>query len=80
MTITVSNTIPPNIHITPVVDSFVATAGQVVFTLSTPVSNENYTTVFINGLYQQKSAYSIVGTVLTFDSPLTEGYNVEVIH
>ena len=57
---------------------FTATAGQTAFTLSQDPSSENNTQVYINGVYQQKTDYTVVGTTLTFDTGLTVGDVVEV--
>jgi hypothetical protein len=57
---------------------FTATAGQTAFTLSQDPSSENNTQVYINGVYQQKTDYTVSGTTLTFDTGLTVGDVVEV--
>jgi len=57
---------------------FTATAGQTAFTLSADPKSENNTQVYINGVYQQKSDYTVSGTTLTFDTGLTVGDVVEV--
>jgi len=48
------------------VDNFSGTGSQTVFTLALPATNENTTTVYINGVYQQKNTYTVSGTTLTF--------------
>ena len=57
---------------------FTATAGQTAFTLSADPKSENNTQVYINGVYQQKTDYTVSGTTLTFDTGLTVGDVVEV--
>ena len=57
---------------------FTATAGQTAFTLGVDPQHENNTQVYINGVYQQKTDYTVVGTTLTFDTGLTVGDVVEV--
>ena len=57
---------------------FTATAGQTAFTLNADPGSENNTQVFINGVYQQKTDYTVSGTTLTFDTGLTVGDVVEV--
>ena len=57
---------------------FTATAGQTAFTLSADPKSENNTQVYINGVYQQKTDYTVSGTTLTFDTGLTVGDIVEV--
>ncbi len=50
------------------IDSFTGDGSDLTFTLSiTPVS-ENNTLVYVGGVYQQKSVYSVSGTTLTFGS------------
>ena len=59
-------------------NQFTATANQTAFTLSQDPKSENNTQVYINGVYQQKTDYTVVGTTLTFDTGLTVGDVVEV--
>jgi len=44
-----------------------ASSGQNAFTLSASIDSEDKTQVFIDGVYQQKTAYSVSGTTLAFD-------------
>ena len=55
------------------VQNFTGTGSQTVFTLSTASLGENFTFVYINGVYQQKNTYAVSGTTLTFSTapPLT---------
>lgn len=63
-----------------VLDTFSGNSSTVDFTLSTAPSTENFTFVYISGVYQQKSSYSVSGTTLTFSSaPATGTNNIEVI-
>ena len=49
------------------------------FTLATNPYHENQTDIFIDGIYQQKTTYSISGTTLTFsEAPPTGTNNIEV--
>ena len=57
---------------------FTATNGQTAFTLSADPKSENNTQVYINGVYQQKTDYTVSGTTLTFDTGVTLGDIVEV--
>ena len=59
-------------------NQFTATNGQTAFTLTQDPLSENNTQVYINGVYQQKTDYTVVGTTLTFDTGLTVGDVVEV--
>ena len=58
-------------------DQFTA-SGSAAFTLSIAPVSENNTQVFIDGVYQQKTDYSVSGTTLTFDTAPTSGAIVEV--
>ena len=48
------------------VQNFTGTGSQTVFTLSSASLGENYTFVYINGVYQNKNTYTISSTTLTF--------------
>ena len=61
------------------VNNFTGNGSLVNFTLSTTVTDENLTFVFINGVYQDKSTYSISGTTLTFSTAPQNSYGVEVM-
>jgi hypothetical protein len=58
-----------------------ASSGQNAFTLSASIDHEDKTQVFIDGVYQQKTAYSVSGTSLTFDNSVVvpQGSTVEII-
>ena len=53
--------------------------SDVTLTLSIAPVNENNTQVFIDGVYQSKSNYSISGTTLTFSTAPPTGTAVEVM-
>jgi hypothetical protein len=55
------------------VQNFTGTGSQTVFTLSTSSLGENFTFVYINGVYQNKNTYAVASTTLTFSEapPLT---------
>ena len=55
------------------VDNFTGTGSQTVFTLSAASFGENFTFVYINGVYQNKNTYAVSGTTLTFSQapPIT---------
>jgi hypothetical protein len=48
------------------VDNFTGTGSQTVFTLSAASLGENFTFVYINGVYQNKNTYTVSGVTLTF--------------
>lgn len=62
------------------VNTFTGDGSTTAFTLSTNPVNENNTNVFIDGVYQSKSNYSVSGTTLTFSSapPNTSGIEVSL--
>lgn len=55
------------------VDNFTGTGSQTVFTLSASSLGENFTFVYINGVYQNKNTYTVSGVTLTFSQapPIT---------
>lgn len=55
------------------VQNFTGTGAQTIFTLSASSLGENFTFVYINGVYQNKNTYTISGTTLTFSQapPIT---------
>jgi len=60
------------------VQNFTGTGSQTIFTLSSASSGENFTFVYINGVYQQKNTYTVSGTTLTFSQapPITSSIEV----
>ena len=60
-------------------DEFNGDGTTVAFTLSVSVVAEVFTSVYISGVYQEKNAYSISGTTLTFSAAPPNGSSVEVI-
>jgi len=60
-------------------DLFTGDNSTTDFTLSNSIEDENTTFVFINGVYQEKSTYSISGTTLTFSTAPQSGYTIEVM-
>lgn len=63
------------------VDVFSGTGAQTAFTLSASPGTKNNTMVYVGGVYQQKSTYSLSGTTLTFSvAPALGTNNIEVQH
>ena len=60
-------------------DKFAGNGTTVAFTLSVAVIAEIFTSVYISGVYQEKSAYSISGTTITFSAAPPNGSSIEVI-
>jgi hypothetical protein len=62
------------------VQNFTGTGSQTVFTLSTASLGENFTFVYVNGVYQQKNTYAVSGTTLTFSTAPPYLSSVEVMY
>lgn len=60
------------------INNFTGTGSQTAFTLSVTPSGENYTFVYINGVYQNKNTYALSGAILTFSQapPITSAIEV----
>lgn len=64
--------------LTGTVDDFVGDGSTLAFNLSVIPASENLTSVNINGVSQLKTAYSVVGNVITFTSAPVNGSDIEV--
>jgi len=62
-----------------VTDTFSGTGTTPNYTLSATPDNEDNIIVFVDGVYQEKSTYSVSGTTLTFDANLPNGATAEVV-
>ena len=62
------------------VDNFTGTGSQDTFTLSAASFGENYTFVYINGVYQNKNTYTVSGTTLTFSTAPPYTSLIEVMY
>ena len=60
------------------VENFVGTGNQVNFTLAKAPTNEKVTNIYINGVYQQKNTYAVVGSVITFSEAPPSTSTIEV--
>ena len=69
---------PAAVSASVVQNDFIGNGVEVDFTLSASPSTKLATSVFINGVYQEKDSYSILGNVLTFTvaPPLSSGIEV----
>ena len=61
------------------IQNFTGTGSQTVFTLSASSFGENYTFVYINGVYQNKNTYDVSGTTLTFSEAPPTTSKIEVM-
>jgi hypothetical protein len=59
-------------------DTFTGTGSQTAFTLSTAPATINNTTVVIDGVSQLRSAYSVLGSVLTLSGAPVSGASIQV--
>jgi len=61
-----------------IIADFTGTGSQTVFTLASAATNANTTNIYINGVYQDKSTYSISGSALTFSQAPPVTSTIEV--
>ena len=61
------------------VQNFTGDGSTLSFTLSTSSQGENYTFVYINGVYQNKNTYSVSGTTLLFSTAPPKTSLIEVM-
>jgi hypothetical protein len=66
--------------LTPIVYNATGTGSTVTFTLASAPASENTTQVYINGVYQQKNTYSLVGVTLTFSEAPPFTSTIEVMY
>jgi hypothetical protein len=73
VTIATYDNVPSIGSTTMVVDDFTGNGSTLVFTLSNSPRSENNIQVYINGVYQNKSTFTLSGATLTFSEapPLT---------
>ena len=64
---------------THVVDEFTGDGSTAAYTLSVTPLNENNTFVYLDGVYQEKSTYSVSGNTLTFGANVTSGHSIEIV-
>jgi len=69
---------PASLYFT--VDNFTGNGVTQVFTLTGQPYDINATFVYINGVYQNKSTYTLSGTALTFSSPPPLTSSIEVMY
>ena len=64
--------------LTSTVDTYTGNGSTVAYTLSVEPATINYTTAVVGGVTQPRSAYSVIGTTLTFTSAPANNQIVEV--
>lgn len=62
------------------IQNFTGTGSQTVFTLSAASLGENFTFVYINGVYQQKNTYAVTGVTLTFSQAPPATSSIEIMY
>ena len=60
-------------------NQFTGTGTQTDFTLAQSIDNKDKAFVFIQGVYQEKSTYTIDGQTLSFLTAPDDGYTIEVV-
>ena len=61
-------------------DSFTGTGSQTDFVLTNgSPTDEKFTMVFVQGVYQQKSTYSLSGSTIAFASAPSNGHTIEIV-
>lgn len=60
-------------------DDFTGTGSQTQFTLTSAPASSLFTSVYINGVYQEKETYSVTGTSLDFVTAPPLNVSIEVI-
>ncbi len=63
-----------------IVDQFTGAGSAGPFTLSADPGSKNNTAVFVGGVYQQKSTYTLTGTSLTLGGTVAAGVSIEVCY
>ena len=61
-------------------DAFTGDGSTREYTLSQALSSENNTQVYFDGVYQSKSTYSVLGSVITFSENVPSEVEIEVVH
>jgi hypothetical protein len=61
------------------IDTFNGDNSTVTFARASSTANENQTLVYIDGVYQEKSEYSVGGLNVTFGSAPTSGTVIEIM-
>ena len=60
-------------------DTFTGDGSTTGFTLSNALNDEVQSNIYIDGVYQSKSTYSVSGTTVTFSTAPLSGHEIEVI-
>lgn len=63
-----------------VVNNFTGNGVTVAYTLTVAPFSQNSTFVFVDGVYQQKNTYTVVGTTLTFTTAPPNNSSIEFVY
>ena len=61
-------------------NTFTGDGSTTGFTLSQAPTSEDFTFVFVQGVYQEKSTYIVASNILTFSTAPQNNYTIEVMH
>ena len=78
VTLATFDNVGSSFNATAIIANFTGNGTTVAFTLASAPAGENATNVYINGVYQQKNTYAIVGAVLTFSQAPPTTSTIEV--
>jgi len=62
------------------IQNFTGNGTTTIFTLSTSSLGENFTFIYINGVYQQKNTYDVSGATITFSQAPPTTASIEVMY
>lgn len=81
VTIATYDNVGGSFNATAIISNFTGNGSAVAFTLASAPAGENATSVYVNGVYQQKNTYSVAGAVLTFSEapPVTSSIEVNYV-
>lgn len=66
VTLSTYDNVGSSFNVAAIIANFIGNGSTVAFTLINAPASENTTNVYVNGVYQQKNTYNIIGSVLTF--------------
>lgn len=62
------------------IQNFTGDGSQTIFTLSNSSLGEDYTLIYINGVYQFKNTYTVSGTTVTFSEAPPVTSKIEILY
>ena len=61
------------------VDNFTGNGSTTAFTVTSSITSENKTQIYIDGVYQNKDTYSTNGTTVTFSTAPVNGAKIDIV-